>query len=103
MGVVMAFVLLILNCMSGTLIQETLSNDKGFFESLNVTVNSLPQTMLISKLSTVLTEWVIQSTHFWILGGILMIKNFRYAIVRGTHLRLKCKSRGNTKDHIEWV
>ena len=99
----MAFVILIVSCTFGTFIPETMFNDLGPFEAFYKAINSLPTNMLTSIMSTELTKWVIRISHFYILGGILMIQNFRNAIVRDKHLKMACEPRGNTKDHSEWV
>ena len=78
----MAFVILIVSCTFGTFIPETMFNDLGPFEAFYKAINSLPTNMLTSIMSTELTKWVIRISHFYILGGILMIQNFRNAIVR---------------------
>ena len=82
---------------------QTLSNDVGFLEAFYKAINSLPTNMLTSIMSTELTKWVIRISHFYILGGILMVKNVRNAIVKGKHLKMRCQPQGNTKDVLAWV
>ena len=99
----LAFVTLVLSCMLGTFLPETLFNHIGPFEAFYKAINSLPTTMLITKMSTLLTQWVIEISHFYLLGGILMIHNFRNALVRYIHPITAYEPDGDTKDLSEWV
>lgn len=99
----MAFVVLTVSCMFGTFISETMYNDMDLIETFYKAINSLPTNMLTSFMSTQLTKWVIHCSHFYLIGGVLMIQQFRNATVRGTQLKIRCKPRSTTKGHIEWV
>ena len=103
MSAVMAFVILVFSCMLGTFIPETMFNDIGLFEAFSKAINSLPNNMLTTTMSTELTKWVIHISHFYLLGGIMMIQNFRNAIVTDQHIKVAYESRYNTKDLSEWV
>ena len=99
----LAFVSLVLSCMFGTALSDILFNHIDISEAFHKAANSLPTTMLIAKTSTLLTKWMIQISHFYILGGILMIHNFRNALVRDIHLIIAYEPEVDTKEQSEWV
>ncbi len=96
----MAFVLLIVSCVFGVFIPETMFNDMVPIKAFYKAIKSLPANMLTSFMSTQLAKLVIQLSRFYILGGILMVRN---TIVRSMRLRMRYNQRSNTKEHSEWV
>lgn len=99
----LAFVTLVLSCMFGTVLSEILFNHIDPFGAFYKAINSLATTMLIAKISTLLTQWVIEISHFYLLGGILMIHNFRNALVGYIHVITTYEPETDTKEQSEWV
>ena len=75
-------------------------NDLGPFEAFYKAINSLPTNMLTAIMSTELTKWSVKMFQNVILGGFIMIQALRDFLKRDIHPKT---SRGNTKDHSEWV
>lgn len=98
MRVGMPFVFLLIACVFGTLIQETLFNDIGLFNAFSKAFSSLHTNMLTNVMSTELTKWVVHKSHFYILGGIMMLGNFRNNLARYVNLISANNPKGNTKD-----
>ena len=84
--------------MFGTLIQETLFDGIDFFNASSKALSSLHTNMLTNMMSTELTKWVVQTSHFYILGGIMMLGNFRNDLVRYINLISATNPKGDTKD-----
>lgn len=98
-----ALVTLVLSCMLGVLIPEIYINHIGLFEAFTKAINSLPINMLTSAMSTEITKWVIQKSHFYMLGGILMLKNVRNAFMEDMNTITAYKPNGGTNDLSAWV
>ncbi len=103
MSVGTPFVFLLIACMFGTLIQETLFNDTGLFNATSKALSSLHTNMLTNMMSTELTKWVVQKSHFYILGGIFMLGNFRKNLARYINLISANNPKGDTEEVREWV